>query len=355
MTRLALDLSNYTTNTPVPGSGARGGLITVDQINCWKANGYSHVIVGTQWPVVAAHQLAMCRDNGMTLDAYIWIWFDQDIETQVLRGFSAISGFPVRRVWIDIEDVTTNKGPQELIALTRRALEVATAASNGRSIGIYTARWYWPPRLANTSEFSYLPLWHAEYKQPVEGAPPSHVPSLDEFRPYGGWERPAMWQFAGSVQLCGTNQDFNVDYENAEPAPPIGEDDQMIGHVWTADWFEDRVLEKTPAGEFYVMQAQADFHLPEEAVKALFFVENADGDSGRSEWFNGGSSDYVGKAYRPGVNPIAARLAPARPGIDAGKTVNFRVVEVKDEQGNVITDTTRINRISCVGYWTADK
>src|SRR3989304_2434410 len=46
----------------------------------------------------------------------------------------------------------------------------------------------------------------------VAGFPggPDIAPDFDRFRPYGGWTRPAMWQFQGTTQLCSFGVDLNL-------------------------------------------------------------------------------------------------------------------------------------------------
>jgi hypothetical protein len=202
-----LDLSNYTTNVPVPGSGARGGLITPSIIACWVESGYTHAIVGTQWPLVARHQLELCAAGGMTLDAYVWLSWSRDVRATVATALETIRGFEVHRLWLDCEEATDGHPPAEVVS----RIEAAVDAARGVPAGIYTARWWWPAATGDSRAFARLPLWHAEYPY-REGYKPSQAeaPSFDSFVPYGGWTRPAVWQYAGSVQHCGANVDLNV-------------------------------------------------------------------------------------------------------------------------------------------------
>jgi hypothetical protein len=202
-----IDLSNYTTNVPVPGSGAAGGLITDALVRCWVESGYTHAIVGTQWPGVARHQLEMCARGGMTLDAYCWLSWSRDVRTAVATALRVIDGFDVRRLWLDCEEASGGRSPAEIVALIGSAVDACGAFP----CGIYTARWWWPAATGDSAAFEHLPLWHAEYPF-REGYKPDaqEAPAFESFKPYGGWTHPAMWQFAGSVQHCGANVDLNV-------------------------------------------------------------------------------------------------------------------------------------------------
>ncbi|HLF72482.1 MAG TPA: GH25 family lysozyme [Dehalococcoidia bacterium] len=213
-----LDLSNYTTNVPVPGAGARGGAITPSTVACWVETGYTHAIVGTQWPLVARHQLEVCAAGGMSLDAYAWLSWDRDVRAAVATALETIRGFEAGRLWLDCEEATDGRPPSEIVS----QIEAAVDAAQSVPVGIYTARWWWPAATGDSAAFAHLPLWHAEYTY-REGYKPSQdeAPRFDSFVPYGGWTRPAVWQYAGSVQHCGANVDLNViaqDSIEGEPA-----------------------------------------------------------------------------------------------------------------------------------------
>lgn len=54
-----------------------------------------------------------------------------------------------------------------------------------RQYGIYTGKWVWSYYLLNTTLFSHLPLWNAQYGPPE-----------DPFLPYGGWRKEQSRQWA---------------------------------------------------------------------------------------------------------------------------------------------------------------
>lgn len=335
---LAVDLSNYTTDERLPGAYLSlppdkrpGGRITPELVKCWRDNGFDHAIVGTQWPLIAQHQLEVCGAGGMTLDAYHWLWFDRDYLAELGRSVDAVKAYPIRRLWIDIEDASTSKSAEEMIKISHRVMELAETFTEGLpfDLGIYTGKWWWEPKMGNYSGLSHYPLWLANYLQPVEGQWPSRIPNRSELdklpAPFAGWTSAAMWQYAGSVRsLCNSNLDFNVTFEAVTPTTPP-EDDEMKTHNAWAAWFENR---EVPASEDrFVAQVRSDFSLPAEAKSV---VMQAVMEAGSMEWFHGGSGTP------------AARLGEGT------------LLVVLDEQGQADFRSVAgcvIKRLYCVGYY----
>jgi hypothetical protein len=185
---LALDVSNYS------------GPLRAEQASCWRALGYAHLVCGTQRPEITTQQLATAVEAGLTVAAYVYVYWDGDVRLQVEAALAAVAAFPVERLWIDCEDGAGGRGAAEILSL----IEAALAACRDSPAGIYTGRWWWVPATGNSDRFRDLPLWHAEY------TPPGTLPDPAGFRPYGGWERPAMWQFQGTTDVCGISVDRNL-------------------------------------------------------------------------------------------------------------------------------------------------
>jgi hypothetical protein len=193
----ALDVSNYT------------GGFGPDVVACWREWGYGHLVCGTQRPEITRRQLEVAVQGGMTVDAYVYLYWRYDVGEQVRAALETVAGYPVGRLWLDCEDATGSRTPEEMVALIGEA--VAACAC-----GIYTGRWWWVPSTGNSSAFSHLPLWHAEYT-----SGPQVEPDFDGFRAYGGWKRPFMWQFQGTTYLCGAGVDLNLRHVQPAPAPPV--------------------------------------------------------------------------------------------------------------------------------------
>ena len=88
---LAVDVSHWSGN------------ITPDDVACWRANGVEHVIPGTQVESITRQQLQTAVDGGLSVDAYVVLYWDGDIENQVRAALSTVSGLPIGRLWLDVE------------------------------------------------------------------------------------------------------------------------------------------------------------------------------------------------------------------------------------------------------------
>ena len=197
----AIDVSNYS------------GVFSREQAACWRENGYAHVICGTQRPSITRQQLEAAAAAGLTLDAYVYLYWRHNVAAQVKEALATLAGFPVGRLWLDCEDDPAGAGKDAIVGLIAEA--VAACGSFPR--GIYTGRWWWAPNTGDSRDFAHLPLWHAEYT-----ASPAVLPDFDAFQGYGGWTRPQMWQFQGTTSLCGVTVDLNL--RDAAPPPPAPED-----------------------------------------------------------------------------------------------------------------------------------
>ncbi len=195
---LGVDFANY---TPVP---------TPPQLQCWWDGGVRFAIVGCQRAdVAAAHLRALNADGRFGIEAYqFYLWDDED-EARTDRALVLMREAGCRRLWVDVEwDEAQGPEPGAERVLPRIGAAVQQIESRGLEAGIYTSARYWPSMAANSQDFKRLPLWHAAYSQRYS------VTSLPDFgrdfAPYGGWGRPLIWQWAGSVQMCGLNVDMNA-------------------------------------------------------------------------------------------------------------------------------------------------
>lgn len=84
------------------------GNISANKVACWRDRDVKHVVTGTQVRDITRQQLQMAIDGGMTVDAYVLLYWDFDITQQVQTALSIIKGFPVRRLWIDAEQARGN-------------------------------------------------------------------------------------------------------------------------------------------------------------------------------------------------------------------------------------------------------
>jgi len=180
------------------------------QMDCFWDSGVRHVVVGTQDAIVARQQLAMAVSRGMTIDAYVFVHWNQDLAAQVASAFAMVSDFPIGRMWLDIEEDPGTVGSSSLIARIQQGVAACEATRPGVTCGIYTGPGWWKTYLANTSSFTAVPLWYALY---------NHKRSLSDWttEQFGGWTSPVAKQFQ-TAPLCGVGgADWDVMQVSAPP------------------------------------------------------------------------------------------------------------------------------------------
>jgi lysozyme len=68
----------------------------------------------------------------------------------------------------------------------------------GKTLLIYTGRWYWRDMIGNPVGADIGPLWHSEYEPSI-----AEVTDGPEMAVYGGWTRALMWQFTSNDRGLG--------------------------------------------------------------------------------------------------------------------------------------------------------
>jgi Glycosyl hydrolases family 25 len=198
---LAVDISNYTDPlTPTAVEGLKGA-------------GVGHVIVQAidpppSYPVGRTRQqIQLCQSAGLTVDAYVWLWFDLDIR-DIQYKLSLLDGLPIRQLWLDVEDTASIKYDQ---ATCEAKVTAALAAcdsfetSSRQKTGVYTGKWFWADQryMGNSAIYGDRELWDANYDEMADAAA--------GFRPYGGWSAPRIKQYRGTSALAGIGGlDLNV-------------------------------------------------------------------------------------------------------------------------------------------------
>ncbi|MFQ5938209.1 MAG: GH25 family lysozyme, partial [Acidiferrobacterales bacterium] len=197
------------------------GNISGSEVACWRDNGIRHVVAGTQNPQIARQQLETAVTGGMTVDAYVVLYWDFDIANQVQAALATINGLPVQRLWLDVEKPRGNWSATQLI----HKIEQGVSACGPMPCGIYTRKVWWRDNVANTSAFSNLPIWYAYYDGQSEFED-WYGPLFWYEGPFGGWSDPTGKQFDSdwtAPDLCGVNVDYNVMYVNGvgSPSPDV--------------------------------------------------------------------------------------------------------------------------------------
>jgi hypothetical protein len=193
---ICLDLSNYDADVAEPESAA-----------ALARAGVTQAIVGCQDPEIARSQIAALRAVDIrVIGVYAFLYFGLDSAGQTQAAIDVAREFGIARVWLDVESVAPNEKPGLTPGERCEELHqcVALVEDAGLECGIYTGRWYWVPRMANSTEFSRLPLWHSEYP-----ADRHAIATVD----YGGWTNVAIHQYASDIPLCGRNRDHNYVFE----------------------------------------------------------------------------------------------------------------------------------------------
>jgi len=185
--RSAIDVSHWS------GSGWGGG--------CFVDNGVTHLVAGTQNPTITRAQLDAALDAGMTIDAYVFLYWGSNITAQVQNALATIEGYPVSRLWLDAENSAAGYSSSQILQKIQEALD----ACGPMPCGIYTAKWWWDPATGYSTAFGDVPLWYARY---------DYTPDFNDWysgvSEFGGWTDPTGKQYQGSNYFCGVNVDRNI-------------------------------------------------------------------------------------------------------------------------------------------------
>lgn len=203
-----------------------GGELTAEEALAMVAEGIELVIVGTGHAggagLWARQQAEAAVAAGLRLEAYIYLYMAGDPVEQVGQALATLEGLPVRRWWLDAEDVDS---PALSPADRRTFLHACVSLLQGRglTVGIYTGRWWWVPNMGDYAGFSPLPLWNSWY---------DGDPDVDGL-PYGGWtaEGVAIEQFQGTSMVCGQSVDLNW-------ARDIGSKEEPVAGITVAEIVE---------------------------------------------------------------------------------------------------------------------
>lgn len=172
------------------------------------------IIIGTQDVAVAKAQVdevKNCFDIHLYQFHYLSIPIQRELDKtlevhQYVFDKTGKSPF----VWMDFEDKFRDHynppllgyevHPDVITGWVQYAIFLAEEEFG--SVGLYTRRGWWQEYTAdNSGLFTNLPLWAADW---------DGVPDLNVYKPFGGWSKQTMKQYAGDVTVEGVLCDLNV-------------------------------------------------------------------------------------------------------------------------------------------------
>jgi len=154
----------------------------------------------------AQYQLAQIIAAGMAIAGYIVIPPDTTVKTDQLIKAGLGAAGPYAR---DLKFIAADIESDVLIHPASPGLRLGNALADIRRAGIpaiiYTSRSKWPKSMgANSTAFNRVPLWDASYLDGsgvFNGWGSFSANAMDgKFIKYGGWDKRAMWQLAGTVE-----------------------------------------------------------------------------------------------------------------------------------------------------------
>lgn len=180
--------------------------------SCAKTNGWNFVIVrsyrsfGSPDPN-APNTLAQAKAAGIPYrDVYHFPCYGKvSAAQQIADSYNNVKGAGFGMMWLDIEtNPSAGCGFSSSAANNCQFLKdlIAAGNSHGIKMGIYSSSYMWSSLMGSCTAgaSNNLPLWYAHY----DGSR-----TFSDFKPFGGWTKPAIKQYADHVGICGLNADAN--------------------------------------------------------------------------------------------------------------------------------------------------
>lgn len=209
-----------------------GGVPSPETGRALRAAGVEFAIVGTQNEDVAREQLQCFKDAGIRVDVYYYPLYDNLDGGRIDRARRLAQAFGCEYIWDDVEWSPGDglQPPAEKVAAGITA-RVGALMSDFR-VGIYSSETQWPSMtrglLDRQIDPAVTPLWSAFYYYD------RRVPDFRNFRPYGAWASPLIWQWHDTVSLAGFSVDLNLwnpAHLPTAPGPPPAPRDETLDVV----------------------------------------------------------------------------------------------------------------------------
>lgn len=169
----------------------------IGPIDCFEdiaAAGHSFMIIELQsahvWNKDLIHNINNARAAGINdIDVYLFNQKNRSAEEQVTASIKFMQGNNVEyeTFWFDIENQTYWFDTcDENIKFLHEMISTALDYLPPERIGIYASNHSWEPLMCGTTDFSGFKLWWPRYDNKT---------SIDNFVPFGGWQKPIMKQY----------------------------------------------------------------------------------------------------------------------------------------------------------------
>jgi len=173
------------------GSGVKFAIV-----RGWRSTG----VFDTACPGTVNNAWAAGLSN---VDVYMFPCYScGDPKGQVSRLVSSLKSNSVRygMIWLDVEGPGTYWSSSTSANVKFISDMIAQGNSLGVHLGLYTSQSQWDPITGGWTGASSLDLWYAHY---------DNKQSFSDFKPFGGWTKPAIKQYKGDTTLCSSGVDLN--------------------------------------------------------------------------------------------------------------------------------------------------
>ena len=192
--------------------GDVGNLYSTATYQCAKKNGWNFVIVRSYRSyggidVNAPANLANAKAAGIPYrDVYHFPCYGKvSASKQMTDSYNGVKGM-FGMMWLDMEsNPSPGCGFSANYANNCQFLKdlIATGNKLGIKMGIYSSAYMWSSLFGSSctaGAAAGLPIWYAHY---------DGKRTFSDFKPFGGWTKPAIKQYADHVGMCGLNADAN--------------------------------------------------------------------------------------------------------------------------------------------------
>ncbi|KAL0217071.1 hypothetical protein RCL1_007554 [Eukaryota sp. TZLM3-RCL] len=190
------------------------GDVPQSAFTCLANSGFSFGIIQSQRSTGLANPYApnvyrRAKKAGIAnVDFYLFPSVKEDGATQARRNVQWLMSEGVltnNMIWIDIEEKrlfhpTAAQNVQFLKDIIAEIDRLYKGCGKSSCVGIYANKNQWTQICGTNTEFSKYPLWYPHY---------DGIPSFSDWVAFGGWRYPAIKQYKGTTDMCGTQIDLN--------------------------------------------------------------------------------------------------------------------------------------------------